>query len=664
MIKTTPGSDTGTHSDFTIRFFGEKGQGDTFSLHDVIHKKEVKNGEKLSFFVESDEDAGCINKIELTRDKQLLLRDGWEIDYIKISKYPIAEGKDVSVFRINSRIERAEKKSFKVTSGYRFSILQYEKRIEIESEGMLYVPPAVSYSRTFTTTLNIAVNRSSLKTTDRSSGKSINISYNAISAALDEHINQSIANTLEMSVNVTVDCSETLNVDGTDEPITYEILWNKEIYRMSVEMGETIFTFDIPVKKYWYGLEKRMSSKKTPVFDAIGIALTRKCTAQCEMCCFECDPDKEEELDKELIFRIIDEAAEIKEIEKIGFTGGEATLREDVLIEAINRTKQRGMSASLTSNGFWGREPDHAKRWMENLYAAGLDSLTISIDEYHQKYVPLESVRNIIQANKKNPIRLSLAVGDSLGNKDAISIIHELGKDAYEIPLILYPFMPVGRGEKLEKVMLQEVDSNWACHNQRMLSILYDGSVYPCCSQAVYGSFLCEGNIKDTSLKDIVDKYQYFSMFSELTRHNFGWIISKAEEYQVPVSKEVHSACTLCHEIFTNKEFVEKFKDDVIREKVASILQKIDDNGTIGLTNKRITVQFTCTLLKVKIEKEIKCQLPGGVRLISMSATDHVGNHYKAIFTCGAEVQADKHTAERWITAALSDVPNSHFRLD
>lgn len=29
----------------------------------------------------------------------------------------------------------------------------------------------------------------------------------------------------------------------------------------------------------------------------------------------------------------------------------------------------------------------------------------------------------------------------------------------------------------------------------------------------VYGSFLCEGNIKEMSLKDIIDRYKYLSLF-------------------------------------------------------------------------------------------------------------------------------------------------------
>ncbi len=80
-----------------------------------------------------------------------------------------------------------------------------------------------------------------------------------------------------------------------------------------------------------------------PLFDFLGIALTRKCTARCRICCFECSPQQTEELDGELVLRMIQEAAGIPEIKKIGFTGGEAMLREELLLTCIRRTKQYGM---------------------------------------------------------------------------------------------------------------------------------------------------------------------------------------------------------------------------------------------------------------------------------------------------------------------------------
>ena len=375
-------------------------------------------------------------------------------------------------------------------------------------------------------------------------------------------------------MNKTVQYTDSVDIEGKEIPLIYEILWQKEICTMTVEMGEIVIEFEVPKRKTFAGLRllSGVKASKSAVFESIGIALTRKCTAQCEMCCFECGPDKTEELEEELVLRIIEEASEIDEIKRVGFTGGEAVLRGEFLIKAIVKVKEKGMKTSLTSNGFWGKTPEQAQKWLQQFKMAGLDSLTISIDEYHQNYVPIQSIRNIIRANRDVHLNISFAVGDSLGERDALSILKELGTDAYEIQLMMYPFMPVGRRENLEHVILKDIEDSWKCHNQKLLSILYDGSVYPCCSQGVYGSHMCEGNIRDMSLREIIDRYKYLSMYSVLTHHNFGWLVEKAEEYGIEVSKKSYSPCALCHELFSNEEFVKQFRKDAAVEKFMAVL--------------------------------------------------------------------------------------------
>ena len=312
-----------------------------------------------------------------------------------------------------------------------------------------------------------------------------------------------------------------------------------------------------------------------PLFDFLGIALTRKCTARCRICCFECSPQQTEELDGELVLRMIQEAAGIPEIKKIGFTGGEAMLREELLLTCIRRTKQYGMQASLTTNGFWAATAEAARLRLENLCSAGLDSLTVSMDQYHQEYVPLSCIRNIIHAVRNTDIRFLLAAGDSAGEHSAMRLLKELGEDAYEIQILIYPFMPVGLAENLKQFLMKDVNPAWSCHNQRMLSVLYDGSVYPCCSQAVYNSRLCEGNIHDMSLKDIMKRYQYLSLFAELTRHDFAWLLQKAGEYRIETSRQTQSACSLCHELFANPAFAERLRNDVMQERALSVLEAL-----------------------------------------------------------------------------------------
>ena len=498
-----------------------------------------------------------------------------------MSKNPINENKDVSLFNINGKISKpGQSETYDVTSGYRYNIINTSERTDIKAESLLFVPPNVHYNKQITTTLNINVNKSSIKTLDTITGESIHLSENVISAAFDHHINQSISESFNLTVDNSIQYTDVIDIDGGEEETTYEVLWSETIAQITIEMGEIVFSFEVPKNKSFYGYRVYKGNEiikvdHSPLFDTLAIALTRKCSAACEMCCFACSPDCTEELDAALVLRIIEEAAQLPEIKKIGFTGGEATLRKDLLLKCIKRTKMHGMKATLTSNGSWAHSPDAARKWLLDFKNTGLDLLTISVDEYHQQYIPLDHIRNIIRANKDIGLMIMLAIGDSLEKRDAFALINELREDLYEVPVTVYPFIAVGRGETLTHTVQKAVDPQWRCHNQRILSILYDGSVYPCCSQAVYESLLCEGNIKNTTLKEIIEKYQYFSVFSEFSCHDFKWLLQKAKEYQIEVNKTTQSPCSFCHELFSNPMFVDKLREEIIRKRSITMFEKL-----------------------------------------------------------------------------------------
>ncbi|MFI3176154.1 MAG: hypothetical protein R3Y67_01520 [Eubacteriales bacterium] len=105
----------------------------------------------------------------------------------------------------------------------------------------------------------------------------------------------------------------------------------------------------------------------------VALLITKQCTAQCEMCCFECTPQTKEKIPMELIIKIIEEAALIDDIETIGFSGFSY---------------------------------EEALKIVSEIRLAGLDRLSLSVDQFHAKYVGIDCVKNILRASNK----ISLAV--------------------------------------------------------------------------------------------------------------------------------------------------------------------------------------------------------------------------------------------------------------
>lgn len=582
-IHTGDTYNAGTISDITVTLYGEKGQTEAKSLRPSGSKDLFQRNQTDYIELDFTFDVGCVSSITLKKDYQGYLLNGWLCDYIMVSKQSFdAAQSQCSIFKINDWLIRpGATGTYAVSDGYPYTVSVPTSRIEQFSTGTISVPNNTVYNKTVNSALTVAVDHSTMKTTDTSTGKDITLSDNVVNAAFSQHINQSITDTTNISLNKTEDYSDNVTLGPYDTDKVYEVLWDKMIYTFDILMGEVHFSFDVPYKESFAGLRElsdgnilkashiKKQVSEIPLFNKIGIALTRKCNATCRMCCFECNPARNETLTEQEVYDIIEQAKEMNSISRIGFSGGESMLYPDLLFGGLAKVKEAGMSTSLTSNGFWGEDDVMCRRTLNTFKTLGLDSLTISVDHYHLEYVPLSAIINIIRNNRNIGVPLSLAVGDSLEGKRATDILQDLGADAYTTDLILYPFMPVGRGCEISDMAIYQIpyNSEWKCHNNNQLAILYDGSVYPCCSQAVYGSALSIGNIREQALRDIAEKYAGKCIFSTLKRRGLDWFVKIAvERFGIEMPDHFHSPCQLCIRLFTDKTFLEGLPEYIEQE--------------------------------------------------------------------------------------------------
>lgn len=76
--------------------------------------------------------------------------------------------------------------------------------------------------------------------------------------------------------------------------------------------------------------------------------------------------------------------------------------------------------------------------------------------------------------------------------------------------------------------------------------------------------------------------------------------------------------------------------------------------------HRRTSGGFTYTDGSYRIYELIRRQLPGNVHLVSVTDTDYVGNHFKAVFTSDNPISLEQ--ANRWVEAAL--MGSGNFRFD
>lgn len=240
--------------------------------------------------------------------------------------------------------------------------------------------------------------------------------------------------------------------------------------------------------------------------------------------------------------KAIHEAAELG-AEWISLTGGEPFLEPDLLKRLINYANETGLKTEVVSNGFWAETPEKAESTLVPLRRLGLTVLNLSIDDFHQEYISIATVKNAYDAAKKLGLKIIIMTTTSKNNKITAEKIPELLQDDKILNiggplvrdpislLIETPITPAGRGKPikdLEYTLITEVKCQEAL---RDIGIGPDGTVYPCCGPLATRISL--GNINDSSLKDILDKAD---------QNDFMGSIKKG----VPLSGAYTSRCHAC----------------------------------------------------------------------------------------------------------------------
>lgn len=158
----------------------------------------------------------------------------------------------------------------------------------------------------------------------------------------------------------------------------------------------------------------------------LSLITTYRCSASCSNCCFECNPQRKEKLPIHKALAHIDNAISyFKEIKVIVLTGGECFLDLTYLTTLIRHIHSYNLICRVVTNGFWATSKDTALNILSQCKAAGLNEINFSTGDDHLEYVPLEYVKNGLDAAVK--LNLTVVVNIESG-KDRILILMSLSK--------------------------------------------------------------------------------------------------------------------------------------------------------------------------------------------------------------------------------------------
>lgn len=132
-----------------------------------------------------------------------------------------------------------------------------------------------------------------------------------------------------------------------------------------------------------------------------GLVLTYWCPARCASCYLCCSPARREEMSVEQALGVWESLATASPHGcRVHLTGGDPFGDWPRLIEICRRAHASGLRTldKVETNAFWAVDRGEAVERLRALDAAGMGTLGISADPYHQQFVPIERCRTLASA--------------------------------------------------------------------------------------------------------------------------------------------------------------------------------------------------------------------------------------------------------------------------
>lgn len=183
--------------------------------------------------------------------------------------------------------------------------------------------------------------------------------------------------------------------------------------------------------------------------------LTTKCNSECIYCQADASPLRKEVMEVEEAHNYLTDASGVSILESFMVFGGEPVLFSDRAISIFEKAHQLSIpKIEMLTNGFWGRNKKKADELTIRLKSSGLNCLGISVDAFHQQFIPLQYPKNAAMAAIDagiEQVTWNVAVIESLNGRNKYDRETALILEALKplrIDAHIHKVLPVGRAAK------------------------------------------------------------------------------------------------------------------------------------------------------------------------------------------------------------------------
>ncbi|MGY6528823.1 MAG: radical SAM protein [Cyanobacterium sp.] len=302
---------------------------------------------------------------------------------------------------------------------------------------------------------------------------------------------------------------------------------------------------------------------------ALGILVTMKCPLECAHCGIESSPRREEVLDQELIVSRLREIGKQGKIKQLIITGGEPFAVRPLLHSILEVALEYDIYTYVQSSGFWASSKERAIATLTPL--PRITHLGISADEYHESFVPLQYVKNAVEAALECGMlpEISLRVWDMDNDPFLQHFYNVIGQDLLEQVYIDFEkIIPLGRGTQflsVEQIQKNKIDHfpEGACNLAHHASVDCDGKVLACCNTRMARKYpaLQLGDLNEKSFTQMTNEAEENYLLQAIRvwgpKRLAEIVIKHGMGDRLKDVYEKDSICLLCTDLLSKPEIVE-----------------------------------------------------------------------------------------------------------
>ena len=304
------------------------------------------------------------------------------------------------------------------------------------------------------------------------------------------------------------------------------------------------------------------------------------CNAKCKHCGVNSSPKAKVSLLPSEVHGLINSAASLYEKDwTLSLTGGEIFYYYDKLLDLVNQAKCLNGYTSLVTNCFWGGNKKVVFKKLTELKQIGLRYLGISSDYYHEEYISIENVKNVVSVACELGINCEIRSVASKQSRLYTQVEKLKDINPWFVRFIELPLVPEGRALQIEKdnfLYSKEIPKG-KCPAPT-LTINFNGDAMVCCNGGGMFKYLQVGCIRDYCYETILYRYKSYPIINYLINNGpYGCLkLLDTKNRKRFLSDRYVNECDLCMKLFSDK-----YISDVIYKRINDLFYKGLDNISI-----------------------------------------------------------------------------------